>query len=1020
MRNILPKTGLTAAALLLLLCCPALAQTTKYQKDAAELSTLYRGKLPNPYPYKYNGTYFLETRTFSTGSILYNGKQYNDVILNLDAVSQDLVVRPSEGAGGVILDRNQVAWFTLGGRRFVNLEYMGYKEAPKGYLELVKDGKSPVFKFRRKVFRTETNPRNTPEMDGNYNSDVANTFVPAEEYYSIENGAVKKLKKSAYNKRMREGSDAGPSPLEEKMNRWHPTAGSYTGGYLPFPSSLGQGNALPEGFFSERKVDTTTVLYASNALTATYRNKLYIIGETGATKGTKAVISGTVFEAESGEPLPGVVVYDQNTGTYARTGANGQYKISLPMGDNLLNFNAESKEDLALKIDLRSSGALDVVMTEKITLLKGSIISAESMRQHRNTAMGVEAVSMKTINKIPSAFGEGDIIKAVLTLPGVKSVGEASGGFNVRGGSSDQNLILYNDNTIYNPNHLFGVFSAFNPDLIDNVELYKSSIPAEYGGRISSVLSVKSKEGDSKRVRGSLGIGVLTSRAHIEGPIGKLTFIAGGRIAYSDWMLKLLPKNSAYAGGGAGFGDANLGLTYHFDSHNSLQLFGYYATDRFSFSGDTTFRYTNINGALTFRHKGDDGSSFKFSAGYDHYGNITNVNSWESGAYDLQTLIRQAFVKINRSRPLGHHKLGYGLDVVGYLLDPGTLTPFGTNSQVTQRKLNPEIGVEPAAYISDLWAPTDFFSIEGGIRLSTFLAMNPNKFYLGPEYRISTKLSPAKNVSFKAGFNTMRQYTHLISNTASVSPMDTWRLSSESIAPTTGWQAAAGFYWTLLGAGLDFSLEGYYKQSKNNLDYKTGAVLSMNPNLADDLVPVQGKAYGVEVMLKKPAGKLTGWVSYSYSRSMLQEMTDRGAATINGGDWYNAPYDKPHEVKMVVNWAFTHRFSISMNLDYSTGRPITVPLGRYYYGGSYRLAYGDRNTYRIPDYFRIDAAVNIDPGHYLKAFAHASITIGVYNITGRKNPYSVFFRTDNQGVVQGYMMSVFATQIPYINLNILF
>ncbi|MBO4585570.1 MAG: TonB-dependent receptor, partial [Bacteroidales bacterium] len=197
-------------------------------------------------------------------------------------------------------------------------------------------------------------------------------------------------------------------------------------------------------------------------------------------------------------------------------------------------------------------------------------------------------------------------------------------------------------------------------------------------------------------------------------------------------------------------------------------------------------------------------------------------------------------------------------------------------------------------------------------------------------------------------------------------------------------------------------------------------VLAMNPELADDLVPVYGKAYGLEAMVKKPAGKLTGWLSYSYSRSRLREMQDRGKETINGGDWYNAPYDKPHEFKLVANYAITHRYSLSMNIDYSTGRPVTIPIGRYYYGGAYRLAYSERNTYRIPDYFRVDAAVNIDPGHYLKALAHASITLGVYNVTGRKNPYSVFFRTTSTGMTNGYILSVFATQIPYINLNILF
>ena len=354
------------------------------------------------------------------------------------------------------------------------------------------------------------------------------------------------------------------------------------------------------------------------------------------------------------------------------------------------------------------------------------------------------------------------------------------------------------------------------------------------------------------------------------------------------------------------------------------------------------------------------------------------------------------------------------------MLEPGILEPYDALSLALPARLDTEQGLEPALFLSDTWQITRTFSVDAGVRLSSFAVPEPLKFYWGPEWRLSLKYSPVSNLSFKAGVNTMRQYIHLISNTASVSPMDTWRLSSADIAPTTGYQGAAGIYWTLLGAGLDFSLEGYYKESRNALDYKSGAVLSMNPDIADALVPVYGKAYGMEVMLKKPAGRLTGWLSYCYSRSQQKEMLDRGPETINGGDWYNAPHDKPHEFKLVSNLALTHRYSLSLNVDYSTGRPITVPIGRYWYDGKMRLAYSQRNSYRIPDYFRMDAAVNIDPGHYRKAKAHASLTLGVYNVTGRKNPYSVFFRVNSKGELKGYMMSVFAMQIPYINLNILF
>jgi hypothetical protein len=644
------------------------------------------------------------------------------------------------------------------------------------------------------------------------------------------------------------------------------------------------------------------------------------------------------------------------------------------------------------------------------------------MAQHRNTEMGVEKVSVKTVSKIPSAFGEGDVIKAVLTLPGIKSVGEASGGFNVRGGSADQNLILYNGNTIYNPTHMFGIFSAFNPDIVENVELFKSSIPAQYGGRVSSVLNVDTKDGDMQQFRGSAGIGLLTSRLKLEVPIikGKTSVIAGARTTYSDWLLKRLPKESAYSGGSAGFTDANLGITHRIDENNSLHAYAYFADDRFGFSGDTTFRYRNINGSLAWKHRTEEGR-LNVSAGYDQYGNRVSPHHWGAGAYDLDTYIREAFLRADLTRKLGDaHELAYGFHLTGYALDPGTITPYGEESRTQFRELDRELALEPAVYASDTWKPTDELSVEGGLRLTGFYAWRGRKFYGMPDLRLALKYSPVDNLSFKAGLNSLSQNIHLISNTTAVSPMDTWKLSDADIRPTWGWQGAAGVYWTELNTGIDFSLEGYYKRSYRALDYMPGATLSMNQNLAEELVPVTGRSYGVELMARKTTGKLTGWLSYSYSRARLKEMEDRGNEAIAHGDWYNAPYDKPHEFKLVSNFALTHRYSVSLNVDYSTGRPVTVPIGTYYYGGTYRMAYSERNAYRIPDYFRVDAAFNIDPGHYLKAIYHTTITIGVYNVTGRKNPYSVFFKANEFGMTQGYMLSVFATQIPYINLNILF
>ena len=1004
-----------------LLCSGAIsgqADNQKYMKEAGALSTLFRGKMPAQYPYLYNGTYFWEGKQFKSGSVYYNGKLYESVLVNVDAARQELQVRVSEDTSPVVLLEDWVSYFTIGRQLYVNLRYLGYAEAPAGYYQVIKDGNAPLLLQVNKVFTSRTGNHNGEDIgyvDPLYNPDLVNFFAIRETYYTIESGQVVRLRKSAY-KRALKNPTVGEEVLKRKAEVWKGISDPEA---VAIDEVKLEGLGLPDGYFKEKTGNTQAALQETN-VNVSYRNKIYVVGSGNG--GGKVKVSGKVTDLENGDPLYGVVIFDDKTSTYARSDVNGLYTITLPSGENILHFSYEAKEDMDLRVDLRSDGSLNIELPDKVELLKASVVSAQSMMSHRTTTMGVETVNIRTMNKIPSAFGEGDILKAVLTLPGVKTVGEASGGFNVRGGSQDQNLILFNGNTIYNPSHLFGIFSAFNPDIVEDVQLYKSSVPAQYGGRISSVLTVKSKEGSTEKVQGSLGIGLLTSRLHLEGPLGskKTSFIVGARTSYSDWLLKMLPKTSYYSDGSAGFTDVNAGITHRFNSENTLQVNGYFATDRFSFTGDTTFRYTNINASAEFRHKEADGKGYSFSAGYDQFGNKTGNHHWGQGAFDLETYIRQVFFRSNFKNPLGNHLLSYGLDVVGYALEPGSIAPFGEDSDVLAKKLKTEIAVEPAVYLSDTWQLMDKFSLEGGLRLSTFLFMNPSKFYLGPEVRLSARYSPVSNLSFKVGFNTMQQYIHLISNTSSVSPMDTWKLSDASIAPTTGWQAAGGIYWTHLGSGIDFSVEGYWKQMSNCLDYKPGATLSMNEHLSDDLLPVYGRAYGVEAMVKKSTGALTGWISYCYSRSRYKEMEDHGYETLSAGNWYNAPYDKPHEVKMVLNWAITHRYSISANLDYSTGRPVTVPVGKYQLGGAYRLAYSERNSYRIPDYFRLDLAFNVDPGHKKKQWIHPTFTLGVYNVTGRKNPYSVFFKADASGYVQGYMLSVFATQIPYININLLF
>ena len=783
-------------------------------------------------------------------------------------------------------------------------------------------------------------------------------------------------------------------------------------------------SSLPAGYFDEGRTladDSGLKQYlAEQSAVVTFQNKIYEIGEPGAKTGGKAYVSGHVRDVASGEPLTGVSVYDDRTGAYTVTDGAGFYRIALPVGDNQLNLSGYSLDDMHLTLKVWDDGVLDVVMKEKVLALTGAVISADAISHHRDAKMGIERVRMEVINKIPSAFGEGDIIKAVLTLPGVKSVGEASSGFNVRGGSTDQNLILFNDGTIYNPTHLFGIFSAFNPDVISEVELYKSSIPAEYGGRISSVLDVRGREGNANKIAGSLGIGLLTSRFHLEGPLakGRTTFIIGGRTTYSNWMLNLLPKNSEYSGAHASFSDVNASLTHKINEDNTLHAYAYWSRDGFGFSRDTSFRYSNLNASLKWRSRLSSRLNLTAVAGYDQYGaelDNTLGNNLKSG-YRVRTGIQQGFAKATFRYAAGAaHNLTYGGQATWYHLQPGAMSPLYENSLVDNRSLDPQDALEPALFASDSWTVSPSFTVDAGVRLSGLMALNPSKFYLDPEFRISGKYSFRDNLSVKAGFNTMSQHIHLISNTSSISPIDTWQLCTDRVRPQTGWQAATGLYWTVGGGTVDISIEAYYKHTAHQLDYKSGASLLMNPRLPDYLVETYGRAYGVELMIKKTSGKLTGWLSYTYARSQLREMEDRGLETINGGAWYNAPHDKPHEVKLVGNYKFTHRYSLSVNLDYSTGRPVTLPIGHYYYAGGWRLAYTMRNTHRIPDYFRLDLAINIDPGHYLKRFTHMSWTIGVYNVTARKNAYSVFFEGE-----KSYMLSIFACPIPYLNLNLKF
>ncbi|MBQ6573375.1 MAG: TonB-dependent receptor [Bacteroidales bacterium] len=798
-------------------------------------------------------------------------------------------------------------------------------------------------------------------------------------------------------------------------------------GYLFVLKGVGLAQELPWDYFAVAKKQEKAPVsqdyidaLAGSANVATSQNKTYQIGDRGSESASgKAYLSGYVRDAVTGEPVVGVSLVDNTTRSYAQSDAHGFYKILLPVGKTVLDVSGYSLEDTKVHLQVYGEGSLDVVVKEKVYALSGVVVSAENANKVRTSQMGIEKVRMDRVKNVPMVFGESDVVKIILTLPGVKSVGEASSGFNVRGGATDQNLVLFNGGTVYNPSHLFGVFSGFNPDIVSDIELYKSSIPVEYGGRISSVLDVNSREGNNKKLTGSLGVGLLTAKGHIEGPIGKkTTFIAGARATYSDWLLSMLPEDSEYNDGSASFYDVTAGITHKFNEKNSIHINGYWSVDDFRFSADTSYNYTNANGSLKWKSNFGEKTSMELTAGYDHYDYATIDKFNPVEAYEMSFKIEQMFGKLKFKSLLSEkHTLTYGADAISYDLAPGSYLPYGGESLVVPDIIPNETGIEGAAYLSDSWSISDRVSLDFGVRYSMF---DSDEMYHGPEYRLSGRVMLSDKVSFKAGINSMRQYIHMLSNSISVSPTDIWKLSDKKIKPQEGWQVAGGFYASLFNNKVEASIEGYYKEMDNYLDYKSGAVIIMNKNIADDVIITQGRAYGAELMLKKSVGKLNGWLSYTYSKTQLRERDERGVNAINGGQWYDASYDKPHDAKLVANYKFTHRVSISANADYSTGRPITVPVARYEYGGGYRLYYSDRNSYRIPDYMRIDAALNIEPTHKLGAFTHFSFSIGVYNVTGRKNVYSVYFDTDAEGQIQGHKLCIFGAPIPYVNFNFKF
>ena len=772
-------------------------------------------------------------------------------------------------------------------------------------------------------------------------------------------------------------------------------------------------------------------------LAGDFEAKWIVIGDPSSPEQKpKVTLSGYIHNRDTKQPLEDALIYVEELKKGTSTDSLGYYELSLPQGRYQLVFQSIGLKEATQKIQLYASGKMDINLGTLVLNIEEVVVRANRKKSIRNVQSGVEALKTETIKALPALLGEVDIVRSALMLPGVQSVGEFSSGINVRGSGADQNLILLNGAPIFNASHLFGFSSSFSPDVIEGFELYKSSIPAKYGGRISSVLDIEMKEGDLEKWTVKGGISPVTSRVTVEGPIqeDKSSLILSGRSTYSDWILGRL-ENASFRNSRANYYDGAARFKTRIAQNDHLDVSAYSSNDVFQLNGDTTFSYQNRNLVVNYQHAFSEKLFGTFSGIHSQYRFKVENEQADLTSFDLSYKINYTEGRAHFSyAPSDKHQVNFGLSSVYYQLSPGIFKPNSPESIVNPKTLEQEKAIETSLYLSDDWAISDDFSLSAGLRFTQYLALGPRTVfnykeaaariekniigntvydkgkivqgYNGPEYRISLRYALNGNNSIKAAFNRNRQYLSMLFNAATASPTATWKLADQHILPQTGDQFSIGYFRNMMNDQLEFSVEGYYKVIQNMLEYKAGAQLLLNEHLETDVINGEGKAYGAEVLLKKNGRKLNGWLSYTFSRTFFRGDSPYEEDRINQGEWFPSNFDKPHDFSLVGYYKISRRVSFSSNINYSTGRPITVPVAKYLFANGVRLQYSRRNEFRVPDYFRWDVSLNIEGSHKLKKLAHSSWSFSIYNLTGRKNVYSIYFVSDGSNA-QGYKLSIF-------------
>jgi hypothetical protein len=753
----------------------------------------------------------------------------------------------------------------------------------------------------------------------------------------------------------------------------------------------------------------------------------------------KYTISGTVKDEATGEQLIGATIRIKEipqSGTL--TNSYGFYSISAPEGEYTLLFSYIGYETVTRQVSLHQSQAINISLPSR-TDLKEVVINANAPNNDNivSPQMGVEKLNMAQINQVPVLLGERDILKTISLLPGVKSAGEGNTGFYVRGGASDQNLILLDEATVYNASHFFGFFSTFNSDAIKDVSLYKGGMPAEFGGRLSSVLDIKMNEGNNKNFTVQGGLGLISSRIKVEGPIvkDKGSFMISARRTYIDFFLKA-SSDTTIKGSSIYFYDLNAKANYHFDDKNAIYLSGYFGKDVLGLKNTFGTNWGNSTGTIRFNHLFNNRLFSNTSLVYSNY-NYTVQSFSSNDNFKATSQITDVNLKEDLQYSMGNdHTLKFGLNILHHEIAPGDITT-SQSSSFNNKHVERRYGFENAAYVSDEWKATNKLTLLYGLRLSGMFLLGPGTFktydaagntltsatytsganvksYFNLEPRFSASYILNDENSVKFSYNRNTQNIHLLSNSTSSTPTDLYVMSSNNIKPEIADQLSTGWFKNFKDNTYEFSAEIYYKWLQNQIDYKDGAQLIVNQDVESLLTYGSGRAYGLELFLKKKYGRFNGWIGYTLSR------TERKFDAINHGNYYPARQDRTHDLSVVGIYQLNKRWTFSSTFIYGTGNAVTYPTGKYNVGGLTTYSYSERNGYRLPSSNRLDIGATLEGKEHKKY--HSSWTFGVYNVYAHRDPYIITFRDSKTvpGTTEAVETSIFATRIPSITWNFKF